>query len=324
MGEKATIFQTVQIGIESTPGTPVAANRKLTSVSIVPAIKTENKVLRAIGNKYPSLAVVNKEWTEASVEAEQLTYNEILYLLSSLLSQPTPVQQGATAAYKWTFASNTSAEDAGKTFTVEQGDANYAWRAAGVKVTGLEFTFKRDEVSVSGSSIGKALETGITMTASPTSMTPKPVLPAHLKLYMADSQTGLDSAQAVSRGFGLTWSLTDKNSLVWPIGQDPVLIESEPKLEAKLSLATDSVGLGLIAQMRNASTKWFRLKAEGDIIEGAYKYTFQIDFPANITEAGEFSDEDGIYLVEWTLAGIHDATWGKAFQIDVIADVQTL
>lgn len=323
MGEKASIFQTVQIGIETTPGTPVAANKKLLATSIVPAVKVEGDTFRALGNKYPSFAVVNKEWTEASIEGK-LTYNEILYLLASLLSQPTPVQQGGTTAYKWTFTSNTSAEDVGKTFTVEQGDSNSAWRAAGVKVSGLEFTFKRDEVSLSGSAIGQPLETGITMTSNPTSMTPRPVLPAHLKLYMADTQSGLDSAQAVSRGFSLVWGLTDKNALAWPLGQSPALIESEPKVEAKLSLATDTTGLGLITTMRNGATKWFRIKAEGSVIQTTYKYTFQIDFPGQITDVGEFSDEDGLYLVEYTLAMVHDATWGKSFQIDVIADVQTL
>lgn len=323
MGEKASIFQTVQIGIETTPGTPIAANKKLLATSLIPAVKVEGDTFRAMGNKYPSFAIINKEWSEAKVEGK-LTYNEVLYLLSSLLSQPLPVQQGATTAYKWTFISNTNAEDAGKTFTVEQGDANSAWRAAGVKVSGLEFTFNRDETSVSGTAIGQQLETGITLTASPTSMMPKPVLPAHLKLYMADSQAGLDSAQALSRGFSLTWSLTDKNALVWPVGQSPVLIESEPKLEAKLSLATDTVGLGLITTMRAGSTKWLRIKAEGNTIETPYKYTVQIDFPAQVVDVGDFSDEDGIYLMEYALSGVHDATWDKTFQVDVIADVQTL
>lgn len=323
MGEKASVFQTVQIGKETTPGTPVAANKKLLAMSIVPAVKTEGDTFRALGNKYASFAVINKEWSESKLEGK-LTYNEILYALASLISEPTPVQQGGTAAYKWTFTSNTSAEDAGKTFTVEQGDANSAWRAAGVKVSGLEFTFKRDEVSLSGSAIGQPIETGITMTSAPTSMTSKPVLPAHLALYMADTQGGLASASAISRGFSLTWNLTDKNALAWPIGQSPVLIESEPKLEATLSLATDTTGLGLITTMRSGDTKWFRVKAEGATIASPYKYTFQIDFPGQISEVGEFSDEDGLYLVEYTLTGIHDATWGKSFQIDVIADVSSI
>lgn len=323
MGEKASIFQGVQIGIETTPGQAVAAGKKLLACSLTPAVKVEADSFRPIGSKYPSFAVLNKEWSEASIEG-RLTYNEILYLLVSLLSQPTPVQQGSTTAYKWTFVSNTSAEDAGKTLTVEQGDANSAWRAAGVRVSGLTFSFSRDEVTLDGSAIGLALETGITLSSNPTSLTPKPVLPAHMKLYMADTQSGLASAQAVSRGFKLEWSLTDKIGLVWPIGQEPVTIETEPKLEAKLSVATDTVGLGLIGTMRAGSTKWFRIKAEGDLIQTPYKYTFQIDFPGQVSDVGEFSDEDGLYLVEYSLTGIHDATWGKSFQMDVIADVQTL
>jgi hypothetical protein len=323
MSEKSTIFQGVQIGIETTPGEAVGADLKLLATSLIPAVKTKNDIFRAMGNKYPSFAVIQKEWTEAKIEG-RLTYNEILYLLSSLLSEPTPVQQGVTTAYKWSFVSATSAEDAGKTLTVEQGDANTAWRAAGVRVSGLSFTFNREEVSVSGTAIGLPLVTGITLTAGPTSLTPKPVLATHLKLYMANSQAGLESATAMERGFSLDWGLEDKINLAWPLGQDPVTIETEPKLEAKLKLATDSVGLGLITTMRAGATKWFRIKAEGETIESTYKYLFQIDFPGQISEVGEFGDEDGLYLVEYTLAGIHDSAWGKSFQIDVVAPVQTL
>lgn len=323
MSEKASIFQTVQIGIETTPGVAVAASKKLLATSIVPSAKVEADAFRAAGNKYASFVTLNKEWSESGLEGK-LTYNEILYLLVSLLSQPTPVQQGSTTAYKWTFTSDTDGGDTGKTFTVEQGDGNTAWRVAGMQVSGLEFTFSRDEVSLSGSAIGKALETGVSLTASPTSMTPKPVLPAHLKFYMADSQAGLTSADAIARGFSLGWKLTDKIGLIWPVGQDPVTLETEPSLEATLSLATDTTGLGLISTMRTGATKWFRVKAEGDIIESTHKNTFQIDFPAQVKEVGDFSDEDGIYLVEYTLQGIHDGTWGKAFQIDVTAAVSTL
>ena len=70
-------------------GTPVAANRKLLACSIVPKIRTEADAFRAMGNKYPSFVTINKEWSEHSIEGRP-TYNEILYLLSSLLSQPTP------------------------------------------------------------------------------------------------------------------------------------------------------------------------------------------------------------------------------------------
>jgi hypothetical protein len=323
MGEKSSIFQGIQVGIESTPGTPVAAGLKLLATSIVPRAKVEADTFRAAGNKYASFAVLNKEWSEAAIEGK-LTYNEVLYLLSSMIKQPTPVQQGVTDAYKWTFESSTSAEDAGKTLTIEQGDANSAWRGAGLRVSGLELTFTRSEVTIGGSAIGEPLETGITMTATPTSLASRPVLPAHVKLYMADTQAGLGSASPISRGFGMTWNLTDKVGLAWPIGQDPITLETVPNSEAKLKLASDTVGLGLVATMRAGSTKWLRVKCEGETIDAPYKYTFQIDFPAQVKDVSEFSDDGGIYMLEYSLAMIHDATWGKAFSIDVITDVSTL
>lgn len=322
MGEKSTIFQSVQIGIESTAGTPVAANKKLLAVSITPQDRTESEAFRALGNKYASLVALNKEWGEIAIDG-RLTYNEILYLLSSLLSQPTPVLQGTTA-YKWTFTSDTDGEDAGKTLTVEQGDANSAWRYAGMRVSGLTFGFSRSSVTVQGAGIGEQIETGVTLTATPTSMTPRPVLPTHLSFKMADTQAGLAAASALTRGFSMEFALSEKVGLAWPVGQDPVAIETAPAFTAKLKLATDTTGVGLITTMRAGSTKWFRIKATGALIETTYYYDFQLDFPAQIMDPGDMGDESGLYAMEYNLAPVHDATWGKSFQIDVIADVSTL
>lgn len=323
MGEKASIFQGVQVGIETTPGTAVAADTKLLAVSIAPNPRTESDTFRALGNKYASFATLNKEWAEAKLEGK-VTYNEILYLLSSLLSEPTPAQQGATAAYKWTFVSNTSAEDAGKSLTIEQGDANSAWRSAGMRVSGLTMTFNRNGVGLEGSAIGEQIETGITLTAGPTSLTPLPVLPAQVSIKMADTQAGLAGASAMTRGFSLEWSLADKIGLAWPLGTDPVTVEQEPKLEYKLRMATDTTGMGMIATMRAGDTKWFRLTCTGALIATPYYQTLMIDFPAQIIDVNDFDDEDGIYMMEYALTGIHDATWGKSFQIDVTTNVSAL
>lgn len=323
MGEKATVFQTIQIGKESTPGTAVAANKKLLACSLVPQIRTESEAFRVAGNKYASFVVVNKEWSELAIDGK-LTYNEILYLLVSRLSEPTPVQQGGTTAYKWTFVSNTSGEDVGKTFTVEQGDANNAWRVAGALVTGLTFTFNRSGVNVNGTGLAKPIETGITLTASPTSMTPRPVLPSHLSFKTASTQAGLAGATALTRGFSMEFSMTDKAGNAWPVGQNAVLVEGVPNLSAKLKLATDSTGMGYIANMRAGDTVWFRIKATGALIASTYYYDFQLDFPAQIEAPGDMGDESNIYALEYGLKPIHDATWGKAFQIDVITDVATI
>lgn len=316
MGEKNTIFQTVQIGVEAgaTPGTPVAANRKLVACSIIPKDRTESDAFRALGSKYPSFVTINKEWTECAIEGRP-TYNELTYLLSSLLRTPTPAQQGGTAAYLWTFDSNTSASDAGATFTVEQGDADTAWRAAGVRVSGLEMVFNRNECTLSGSAVGEAIETGITLTAAPTVLTPLPVMPGHLSFKTAATRAGLTGASAMTRSFSMSFNLTDKVGLAWPVGQDPIAVEGAPSIGAKLKLATDSVGMGMIATMRAGTTAWFRITGRGALIASTYYNQIEIDFPAQIMEPGDFGDHENVYALEYGLQLVHDATWGKSFEI---------
>lgn len=323
MSLPAAVFQGIQVGVESTPGTPVAANKKLLAVSMTPNPQVETKPFKAMGNKYASFASLNKEWSSINIDGVP-TYNEIVYLLSGLLHYAAPAQQGATAAYKWTFVSNTSAADVGKSFTIEQGDASSAWRVAGAKISGLTFGFGRNAVSVNGSGVGEALETGITITAEPTALSPVPILPSHLKFYMADAQSGLAGAAALTNSFSMEWSLTDKFGLAWPVGQDPEAVEGEPNASGKITVATDTAGMGLITTLRNAATKWFRIEATGAEIASPYKHKFTIDFPAQIESVGDFSNLDNVYTVEFGLLPIHDATWGKSVNIEVITNVSAL
>lgn len=323
MGEKASIFQTIQVGVETTPGTAVPANKKLTSLSMVPQPQAETDAFRAAGDKYSSFATLNKEWSSIDIDGKP-TFNEIVYLLASLLHYTAPAQQGSTTAYKWTFGSNTSSEDIGKTFTIEQGDANSAWRIKGVRVSGATFNFSRNGITVKGNGIGEQFEKGITMTANPTKLAPVPMLPTQMSFYMADTQAGLAGATAMTRSFSMEWALTDKFGLAWPVGQPPYAVEGEPKNSAKLKLATDNYGMSFVDFLRNAVTKWFRVKIVGGLIDTGYNHSFQLDFPAQVNALSNLSDLDGVYVAEFGLLPIHDATWGKAMNIEVITNLASL
>lgn len=319
----ATVFQGIQIGVESTAGTAVAANKKLLATSIIPSPRVETKPFRAMGNKYASFATLNKEWAGLNIQGAP-TYNEIVYLLSSLLHYAAPTQQGATAAYKWTFVSNTSASDVGKTFTIEQGDANSAWRVAGAKISGLTFNFSRNEITVSGNGVGFAFETGRTITAAPTALSPVPILPTHVKFYMEDTQAALAGADALTNSFSMEYSLTDKFGLAWAMGQNPEAVEGEPNASGRIVVATDTAGMGLIATLRSAGTKWFRIEATGAQIASPYNHKLTIDFPAQIENVNDPTNLDNVYTVEFGLLPIHDATWGKSVNIEVITNVSAL
>lgn len=319
----ATVYQGIQVGVEATPGTPVPANKKLLAVSMKPSPQVESAPFRAMGNKYASFVSPNKEWSSINIEGKP-TFNEIVYLLASLLHYQVPVQQGVSTAYKWTFVSNTSSEDVGKTFTIEQGDADSAWQVAGVRVSGLTFSFSRNQISVNGNGVGEKFTTGITLTASPTSLAPLPILPTMLKFYMADSQAGLASATAMTNAFELEWSLTDKFGLAWPVGQDPVAVEGVPNASSRIKVATNPAGMALIAALRTATTKWIRVEAIGKTIADTYNHKFTLDFPAQIQSIGDPADHENVYTVDYGLLPIHDSTWAKSMNLEVTTDLAAL
>ena len=89
MPELATIATTVQIGKESTPGTGVAAGKLLryTDFSLEPTVDTV--AFKPMGTKINSTVLPGKDYTPLSING-QGSYSEIVYLLSSLLTDVTP------------------------------------------------------------------------------------------------------------------------------------------------------------------------------------------------------------------------------------------
>ena len=55
MAERASIFQVVHVGKETSPGTGVTCNRKLQSMAFVPQIAAETTPFRPSGHKFPTI-----------------------------------------------------------------------------------------------------------------------------------------------------------------------------------------------------------------------------------------------------------------------------
>jgi hypothetical protein len=146
MTERSSVAQVSQIGVETTPGTPVVATRRLGGLSLTPGIETESQMFRPAGSKFSTVQVLNKEWTEVGVEGAA-TYEEVIIPLSGAVGAATvsQVMDGGTptGAYEWVFTPASFAADAPKTFTLEAGQDNVqAERIAHLLFTefGLEIT----------------------------------------------------------------------------------------------------------------------------------------------------------------------------------------
>lgn len=319
MAERATLTQGVQLGVESTPGTGVAATKKLTSTSIEIKTKADIKNFRPMGTKYSTTEVLGKEWTEFSVSGMG-SYNDTSYLLSSCLAYAAPAQQSATTAYLWTFAPSSSATDTVKTYTIEQGDSVRAHKLAYGSISEIEYTFTRDSVEVKGTGMGQKLSDGITMTASPTSIAEKPILPTDVDIYLDSTSAGLGTTK-LTRAIKCSVQVSDRFGPVWVLNSANTAfvstIETEPKAEIKLLVEADAGGMAILTDMRNTSTEFLRIKAtSADNAGTAIPYQLTWDAAVKVKDVGEFSDEDGVYAIEWTFDQVHDATWGKAFTVN--------
>ncbi len=333
MPERSAITQAVQIGVEVTPGTAVAATRRLGSIgfSIGPKVTTRNQ--RPTGQKYPTLAILGKEWGEAELEGSPV-YTELPYPLASLMSAPTVVQilDGATptGAYLWTFNSSPYDDDTPKTFTVEQGSSFRAHRVSNAVLTELSVAWSREEIELSGNWITRAIEDGITLTASPTSLPQVPVKPAELSVYLDTTAAGLGTTK-LTRALKGEFTVGDRFAPLWVV--DAALpsfattIEGEPKVEFKMTQMADAAGMASLISMRNGSTRFLRLEGVGPVIYTGgvtvrHKMTF--DVAGQVSDVSPFSDEDGVFAVEWTFTAVVDPVWGKAYEAKIITNTVSL
>src|SRR5690242_14122397 len=147
MVERAAINEGTQIGVETTYGTAVPADLLLPSISIEPAVKTSNNLFKTAGYKLPTISSLGKEWSEWSIKSDAPTYDELTYLLNSILVTAAPVQEGSTTAYTSTFSPAGSQPDAVTSFTVGQGSSVRAMKATGLLVSDLSLDWDRDKIA---------------------------------------------------------------------------------------------------------------------------------------------------------------------------------
>lgn len=338
MAERSTISQSAQIGVETVPGTAVAAGKRLGSMGFSFGPKVDIKKLLPAGQKYSSLQILGKEWTEAGIEGLAV-YPELPYAYASCVNTPTIAQimDGAvpTGAYRYTFTSNTFGDDAPKTFTIEQGSGVRAHRMANAIFTEYTWEWSREEISLGGTVLGRAIQDGITLTAAPTSLPQIPVRPSELSVYMDPDSADIGTTK-MTRVLKGEFNISDRFSPLWVVdAAQPsfaAVIEVEPTVEFKMTQEADAQGMANLEAMRNGENRYLRLQGVGPIIYTAAApidnetHMVTIDVCGQVSDVSELGDEDGVYGVTWTFSATHDASWGagKAFTIEVITTTVTL
>lgn len=317
--ERATVFQTVQVGLESTPGTGVAAGKVLQAVDLVAGIDGTFFKFTPRGQKFLTVVAPGKEWVTAKISGPA-TYNEIIYWLSSILVLVTPSSDTSNGKL-WRITPAHNAADTRATFTVQQGSAVRAQEFEYGLVTEFGVEYDRDKVEFSGTLLGQALKDGATMTGTPTAIAVMPVLPSEVSVYLADSAAGLAGASASTRVLKCGWKIGNRSAPLWTLNAAAAdfaaNVETKPDITAHLLVEADSNGMGLLTNMRAGSSKWLRIKAINSTeLDSGKPYLFQVDMCVKLSgKPKEFSDEDGVYAIDWNLEAAYDTTGAYAIQV---------
>jgi hypothetical protein len=313
MPERTTVTQVVQVGAESTEGTAVAGSKKLPSLSIGPAIKTNIDSFRPLGNKFNTIHAQGKEWSVAPIAMEP-TYSELEYLLASLLVDVTAVQQAATTAYKWTYAPSGTAADALKSLTVERGSSVQAEKIAGALCTDLTITGDRDKIDITGNMLGRLMSTGITLTGGPTAIEQIPILPKEVSVYLDTTSGGIGGTK-LSRVLKWTIQLGNRRGPLWVVdsAQTSYVASVELPITAKVKLAVeaDAAGMGLVTPLRDGTFRYLRIAAISAQLAGtAIPYSLTMDLALQMAaEPSAFQDQDGVYMLEYEFDVTFDSAW---------------
>src|SRR5262245_11972802 len=263
MPEVASLFNGVQIGPETTPGTGVAAGKLLGYLGFDPGPEIDFNSFRPMGQVVSSVITPGKDMTGIDL-AGAGSYSEWIYLFCSLLKDVTPTTVDTTAK-RWTFTPAGRSEDTPRTFTVEAGSATRAQKATYVLINGAEITFNREGgVSMSGSAVGQNIQDNITLTASPTAVEEAIILPTHLDVFY-DTTAGGIGVTKLTRDFEAVFRCQDRWGMIWPINSaNPSYVSHvhlQPTVQIELTVEADSQGMGVLPDARAGVTRYIRMSA---------------------------------------------------------------
>jgi len=326
MTDRASVAESVQVGLEVTPGTAVAAPTNIRSVSVMFKMPGAAELFRPDGHKFNALAENNAEWTGFDISGKP-TYTEICWLLAPMFGNPSPSSSGVAVKTR-VYSMSDTALLSPTTLTIEKGGSVRAQKLAYGVLTDLGMSITRaNGLSLTGQGIGQLMSDGITKTASPSDVALVPMMGKHFDLYIDATAAGLGTTKML-RAFKVEPSLAGVFGPIWAINSASTsftgVVDLAPTTGMKLTVEADAAGMAYLTQFRAGTIIFPRLKATGPIIDSSIPYSFQWDAALLIKSVSPDEDESGVKVVSFETEFVKDSTWGKATEITVVNDVASV
>lgn len=325
MVDRARVADHVQVGVESTEGTAVAATKNLRSFSVDTKIGGDAVFFRPDGHKFNSFSTLDMEWSTLA-STGKAEYTELGYALIPMFGSPTATAVPSSVGGKRRiFDMDDVATLAPKSLTIEKGSSVRAQKIAGLIWTDFGLTFsRRNGISYTGAGIGRLFTDGITLTASPTDLAQVPIVGKHMDIYIDSTYAGLGTTKLL-RAFSVEFSITGVFGPVWALNSANTSydghVDLAPTPTAKIIVEADAAGMAYLTQFRANSTIFVRAQATGPEYEAGFNYVLKSDLCLGIKTMTPDTDLDGITVVEIDCEVIKDPTSGKAVVLTLDNDV---
>lgn len=330
MGRPDVLIQT-QVGVESIHGTAVTANKALLDLNLEFNMNLQTKFARAMGKKYPTTGVKQREWAVGQYNADVPGFNSLAYVLAGLFPTSSgPTQIGTTGAYTWGFAPTTSSDDSYKSFTVQKGDADAAEEVSNYSLMSLNVNFGENDLSISGDAIAGVIDTAASLDSTPTEIAAVPLSNADLTWYS-------DTAYA---GIGTTvWTDVLSATLSFPRLRQEKFVQnaSHAAFKELVGIAVDDATLTIIAEYNSQTrafvdaqradslpVRYIQSKFVGDNIGTSADYTWKNNHAVKLQSATPRRNVQGTYAYEMVYKLVHSSTMGRAFESTLINMVSAL
>lgn len=329
VSERAAVNQRIQVGAESTSalGTSVAASKLLENYSFVFGIEATVDFYTPTGRKYPAVQEENQEWTAGTMSGT-LDYNSVIYPLASAMGSVAPVAHGSSSTAKdWIFVPPLTGSIVPQTYTFQQGDSTHAHQLSYGLFTQFGYKGDRTKFETSGKLIGQLLSDGITMTTSPTVVNLAPVVAKQVNIFLDTTYSALGTTQ-LTRALSIDYTMDGIYDAFWAINRSTpswtTHVDMAPKTTCKLKLEANTQGMSLLNTLQVGSTVYLQVDAQGLTIDSANSVVneFKHQFAVKVGKPSTFSDDKGIFAIEWELTIVEDSTWGNS-QIFTVTNLLT-
>lgn len=314
--EISAVNQRTQIGPEATPGTSVAAGKRLNCYDWVFGVNPSVSSYRASGTKYDSTQEEDTEMSNLTVSGI-MDYNGLPYLLSSAMGIVAPVAHGASSTAKdWIYIPPVSGSIQPQTYTIQQGDAVRARSFSYGLLSSFGYKGTRTSpFTISGAGFGQQMTDGISMTASPTDVALAQVVGKQFNVFL-DPTSGALGTTLLTRVFSIEYSFGDIYSPFWPLNRSTAgytgHVDGSPKSSFKMLMEADSNGFAAMqGYLQSGQTVYIQIDAQGATIDAPNSITNEIihQMACKVGKPTDFKEEQKIYATEWELNIVQDATW---------------